>query len=64
MTDNKERDCENCKHHKETCRNGIFYHSCESWDCVFEPKKSNFRQKADITSAEGCYLDQGITQVF
>ena len=24
----------------------------------------NFRQKADITSAEGCFLDQGITQVF
>ena len=37
MSDNKERDCDACKHHKETCRNGIFYHSCESWDCEFEP---------------------------
>jgi len=33
-----DRDCENCKHHKETCRNGIFYHSCESWECEFERK--------------------------
>ena len=33
-----ERDCENCKHHKETCRNGMFIHSCESWECEFERK--------------------------
>lgn len=33
-----DRDCENCKHHKEVCKDGIFYHSCESWDCEFEPK--------------------------
>jgi hypothetical protein len=33
----EKRDCENCKHHKETCRGGIFYHSCEAWDCTFEP---------------------------
>lgn len=32
-----DRDCENCKHHKEVCKDGIFYHSCESWDCEFEP---------------------------
>lgn len=37
MSDSKERDCDACKHHKETCRNGIFYHSCESWYCEFEP---------------------------
>lgn len=34
-----KRDCEHCKHHKETYRNGIFYHSCESWDCEFESKE-------------------------
>lgn len=34
-----DRDCENCKHHKEVCKDGIFYHSCESWDCEFEPKE-------------------------
>lgn len=34
-----DRDCESCKHHKEVCKNGIFYHSCESWDCEFEPKE-------------------------
>jgi len=33
-----DRDCENCKHHKETCRNGMFIHSCESWECEFERK--------------------------
>lgn len=33
----EKRDCENCKHHKEVCRGGIFYHSCEVWDCTFEP---------------------------
>lgn len=33
----EKRDCENCKHHKEVCRGGIFYHSCEAWDCTFEP---------------------------
>lgn len=37
MRDNKERDCDHCKHRKVTCRNGIFYHYCESWDCEFEP---------------------------
>lgn len=35
-----DRDCENCKHYKEVlCKGGIFYHSCESWDCEFEPKE-------------------------
>lgn len=35
-----DRDCENCKHYKEVrCKNGTFYHSCESWDCGFEPKE-------------------------
>lgn len=33
----EKRDCENCKHHKEVFRGGIFYHSCEAWDCTFEP---------------------------
>ena len=34
-----KRYCEHCKHHKETYSNGIFYHSCESWECEFEPKE-------------------------
>lgn len=34
-----ERDCDNCKHDIVECRGGIFYHSCECWDCTFEPKE-------------------------
>lgn len=42
----------------------------DAMDMLYEVKRllgkreSNFRQKADIAFAEGCYLDHGITQVF
>lgn len=48
-----DRDCENCKHHKEVCKDGIFYHSCESWDCEFEPKEDEeFEPKEDAISRQ------------
>ena len=35
----KERDCENCKHHKEYQKNGMFIWACEKWECEFEEKE-------------------------
>jgi len=36
-----DRDCKNCKHYK-LAYIGINYtaHSCERWDCKFEPKEN------------------------
>ena len=47
-----DRDCENCKHHREVCTNGKFYRFCESWDCKFEPKEDTISRKAVLDTLE------------
>lgn len=34
-----EQECNRCKHHEEEYRNGMWFVSCDTWACNYEPKE-------------------------